>query len=237
MANGDKVKSVGVEAVDKALRILQCFRDGDASLSLHEISERTGFYKSLVLRMIASLENAGCLVRLPDKTYALGSELMRLGALYQRALRLDQHVRPALRDLTRATGESSTFYRLDGDKRLCLFREDSQQSIRDHIREGDRLALDKGSAGHVLTLFSNMPSDDAQCRTLIQQLPLVSYAERDRDSASMSVPIFAGGQALAGALALSGPLSRFTRDRVAEMAVPLLAAGRALSLALGGVPV
>lgn len=231
----DSKKSVGgVEAVDRALGLVGVYTDGDATLSLHELSERTGFYKSTILRLTISLERAGYLLRMPDKSFALGPEVMRLGALYQRSFRLDRHVRPVLRDLMRETSESASFYRREGPKRICLFREDSHQPIRDHIREGDMLALDKGAAGHVLMTFSSAKLDTAERARLMQRLPIVSYGERNTETAAMSVPVFARRYTLAGALALSGPLTRFTPDRVAAMAPALTAAGRDLSTALGG---
>ncbi|WP_051678995.1 IclR family transcriptional regulator [Xanthobacter sp. 91] len=223
----------GVEAVDRAFRILGAFRDGDTALSLHELSERTGFYKSTLLRLAVSLERAGCLVRMPDKTYALGFEVMRLGSLYQRSFRLDRHVRPILRELVRETGESASFFHRDGPVRVCLFREDSNHPIRDHIREGDVLALDKGAAGHVLTAFSRT-RDAAERRKLLANLPWVSQGERDTETAAISVPVFSGGISLAGALTISGPRTRFTPSQIAIMSPVLLAAGQELTTILGG---
>lgn len=230
----DAKSAGGVEAVDRAFRILGAFRDGDMALSLHELSERTGFYKSTILRLAVSLERAGCLVRMPDKTYALGFEVMRLGSLYQRSFRLDRHVRPILRELVRETGESASFFHRDGPVRVCLFREDSNQPIRDHIREGDVLALDKGAAGHVLTAFSRT-RDVAERRTLLANLPLVSQGERDTETAAISVPVFSGGIALAGALTISGPRTRFTPSQIAIMSPVLVAAGQELTAILGGL--
>lgn len=223
----------GVEAVDRAFRILSAFQDGDGALSLHEIAARTGFYKSTILRLVVSLERAGCLVRLPDKTYALGFEVMRLGALYQRSFRLERHIRPVLRDLVHRTGESASFFHRDGPVRVCLFREDSSQPIRDHIREGDVLALDKGAAGHVLTSFSRK-LEGTQRTALMARLPFASHGERDPETAAISVPIFSGGEVLAGALTLSGTRMRFTPAHMAAMAPLLRAAGEALSTILGG---
>ena len=46
----------GVAAVDRALTILDAFREGDQSLTLTEISKRVGFYKSTTLRLAAHFE-------------------------------------------------------------------------------------------------------------------------------------------------------------------------------------
>lgn len=236
MAQGteEPAKSGGVDAVDRALSLLACFGDGETALSLHELSERTTLYKSTILRLATSLERAGYLVRMADKTFALGPELMRLGMLYQRGFRLDRHVRPVLRELVRETGESASFFRREGPVRICLFREDSSLPIRDHIREGDALALDKGAAGHVLTFFSSTRLDADARATLMARLPLVSYGERDAETAAASVPVFAGNRQLAGALTVSGPRTRFTPEKVEGMGQALIAAGRELTAILGG---
>jgi DNA-binding IclR family transcriptional regulator len=224
----------GVDAVDRALAILRCYEERSAVLTLTEIAERTGLYKSTVLRLAASLENAGFLVRHSDKTYALGAELMRLGSLYVRAFRLEDHVRPVLRNLLEDTGESTSFFRKEGDRRICLFREDSQHGIRDHIREGDVLSLEKGAAGHVLTRFDLPPAGVSRLADLLAQLPETSFGERDAETAAIAAPVFADKGRLAGALSISGPMTRFGPDDVARMTPALLKAARELSERLGG---
>ena len=65
----------GAAAVDRAMSLLAAFRDNDQSLSLAELAERTRLYKSTVLRLVASLEHANVVQRLPDGNYALGPEI------------------------------------------------------------------------------------------------------------------------------------------------------------------
>ena len=73
-----------MEAVDRALIILQAFRDGDASLSLSEIANRTGYYKSTILRLLRSLESFSYIVRGSDGRYRIGPAAWQLGVLFQR---------------------------------------------------------------------------------------------------------------------------------------------------------
>ncbi|MGO2393107.1 MAG: helix-turn-helix domain-containing protein, partial [Halomonas sp.] len=72
-----------VEAVERALTILEAFTDQERSLSLVTLAERTGLYKSTILRLIGSLERFGYIVREGDGTYALGPSLWRLGNLFR----------------------------------------------------------------------------------------------------------------------------------------------------------
>jgi hypothetical protein len=96
------------------------------------------------------------------------------------------------------------------------------------IHEGDVLSLRRGAAGHVLLKYSSGPT-----RPLCD-LPIMSCGERDAETAALAVPIFGNGNALLGALSLSGPISRISTERAKAMAEPLRRAGKALSEELGG---
>ena len=221
----------GVDAVNRALSIVMCFTADDDRLTLTEIARRTGLYKSTALRLIESLELTGFLVRSDGRGYALGAELMRLGSLYARQFRLEDRVRPILLRLVAETGESASFYRREGNRRICLFRCDSPAPIRDHVREGDLLSLDKGAGGRVLVDFSNQPRADV--REKLRDLPFVSYGERDNETGSVAAPVFGLDDEMVGAISVSGPLSRFTPERVERARTALLKAAGDLSQTLG----
>lgn len=74
--------SPGVAAVDRALTILSAFDGEPNALTLAALSRRTGFYKSTLLRLIASLQAHGYVLQLPDGRYHLGPTPFRLGAVY-----------------------------------------------------------------------------------------------------------------------------------------------------------
>ena len=156
----------GAAAVDRALTLLSVFGAGDTSLSLAELAERTGLYKSTVLRLLASLEHAGFMQRQDDGRYRLGAELARLGGLYTASFSLGAVVVPVLRALVEQTGESAAFHVCErrGDEwlRLCLYRVDSPQLVRDHVRAGDVLPADRGAGGRVLQAFSEPAPGEAR---------------------------------------------------------------------------
>ncbi|UES53682.1 IclR family transcriptional regulator [Roseibium aggregatum] len=232
--NSQPAQAKGVEAVDRALRILQCFHKDDGRLGLAEIAARTGFYKSTILRLIVSLEAQGFLRRAPDKSYGLGPELLRLGSIYRQSLRIEEHVRPALRRLLDITGESASFFIEQADKRICLFREDSLQPVRDHVAEGEILALNQGAAGHVLVDYKQCDAIGVPISTA--NLPRFSFGERTPDVAAAAVPVFGlegANTVLLGALTISGPMSRFTPELCEKISAPLLLEGKSLSACFG----
>jgi len=229
----DEQKAGGVAAVERAFAILHAFKAGDTSLNLSELAQRTGMYKSTILRTIASLIREHCIVRLDDGTYQLGSMLLHWGGLYQAALRLDDHVPAILRRLVQETGEGASFFTRENNLRVCLFRVDSPKSVRDHIRTGDLLPLDKGAAGRVLSSFDRTLTRDAE----LPKYPLiVTVGEREPDIGAVAAPVFGPSGSLRGALAISGPAARFSAELIPGMSQSVLKAASDLTRRLGGDP-
>jgi DNA-binding IclR family transcriptional regulator len=112
-----------------------------------------------------------------------------------------------LQRLVDATEETASFYVRAGDERVCLYRVNSPRSTRHHLEEGVRLPLDRGAAGRVLLAFGDRKG--AIYENIRNQKEYVSLGERDREIAAAAVPVFDGSGQLCGALAISGPLSRF----------------------------
>lgn len=224
MSNG------GVAAVERALSILATFEPDGTARSLHEIAAKTGMYKSTILRLIVSLERYNCLSRLTDGRYQLGPSLFHWGDIYRRSLKLEDHVVPLLRNLVHLTGESASFYARQGEQRLCLFREDSPKSVRDHVRAGDLLPLDRGAAGRVLRDYSEPQSAPKRVNVIS------TLGERDNETGAVAVPVFGPSQELLGALSVSGPIARFTEDSVTLISKSLLDSARQLTGRVGGDP-
>lgn len=203
----------GVEAVEKAFKILECFTSGRTEMTLTEISEETGFYKSTVLRLAVSLEKFGYMIRGEDNRFRLGAAAWRLGSSYRQSFALGEIIRPELKILSEATNETASFYVREGNVRICLFRSEPARAIRHSIAEGRTLPLNQGASGKVLHAFSN-ESGDAAIRAAGHS---ISLGERDGEVAAVSVPILAAGGRLIGALSVSGLITRFGEDRRAEL--------------------
>jgi len=205
----------GVASVNRALSILSLFGSTDMRLGLAEISRRTGMYKSTILRLTDSLAAFEMLVREPDGEFRLGVELIRLGALARRDRGGAVDITRILQEITQATGESATYYVRRGDSRLAMYRIDSPKSVRDHIRVGDLLPLDRGAAGRVL--LNAAPAPDATVtHTSLNFEVIVSVGERDPEVAAVAGPVYSGRRVV-GALSVSGPVSRFPMQKTDSM--------------------
>ena len=205
----------GAAAVDRALSLLAAYRVGDISLGLAELAERTQLYKSTVLRLLASLEHVHLVQRLDDGRYGLGSEVARLHGLYAASFSLEKVVLPVLRELVALTGESAAYHVRQGEARLCLYRVDSPHPIRDHIKAGDLLPMDKGTGARILVAFDNVPArarpqkDKVLYAKIREQGFYAATGDRLVGVAGISAPVFKHDGALAGALTLTMPDSRY----------------------------
>jgi DNA-binding IclR family transcriptional regulator len=222
----------GVASAGRAMTLLSAFRRGDDAVSLAELSQRTGLVKSTIMRLAVTLEEHGFLTGLSDGSYRLGAELFRLGSLYQQSFRVEAHVMPALEALVSKTGESASFYVHDGAHRLCLHRVDSPHRLRLHVRQGDRLPMDSSAIATVLRLFSAVPLPVEAAETSV---PLYTAGANDPHVAGMATPVFGPGTNFAGALCLTGPVTRLTRAAADVAAPTLLKVAMELTQALGGV--
>lgn len=218
-------------AVSRALQILEAFSADDASLTLSELSRRVGMGKSTVLRTARTLAQSEYLVQREDGQWRLGAAAGWLGARYQAAFRVNETVEPVLRRISYETRESAAFYVREGDTRACLVRVEGPGAVRHHVRVGERLSL-TGAPGRVLRAFAGESGEPYEA--IRKDGYFISMGEREPEVSSLAVPVFGINWTLVGALCISGPISRLTRDKLAEYVDLMLAAGKEVSYAISG---
>ena len=205
----------GAAAVDRALSVLKVFTAEQPALTLAEIAERTLLYKSTALRLLASLEHGKLIQKNDDGRYVLGPEVARLYGAYSASFSLESVVLPTMKKLVATTRESASFHVRQGKQRLCLYRVDSPQPIRDHIRAGDLLPLDRGVGGRVLLAFEGEPGE---LYDRIRKNKLISsIGDRLEGVAGISSPVFDARGKLVGALTLTMPATRFQQEHEAVL--------------------
>jgi DNA-binding IclR family transcriptional regulator len=218
----------GASTVDRALSLLDVFTLADGTLTLTELAERTRLYKSTTLRLLASLQHRGLVQQRADGRYGLGPGVARLNAIYAASFSLEEVVMPALRELVQTTRESAAFHVRQGEFRLCLYRVDSPLPVRDHIKVGDLLPVDRGAGGRVLMAYAGAAGElyDRVRETGIALL----VGDRVPELAGISTPVFNAAGELTGAVTLTMPASRYSED----FALPVRAAAFRITTALGG---
>jgi DNA-binding IclR family transcriptional regulator len=203
-----------VEAVERALSLLQCFEKPGEEVTLAALAQRSGFYKSTILRLTASLAYMGFIKRNTDGLFSLGAELRRLGALSNAKVGLESIVRPALMELVAKTQETASFYVRDGNERICLYRVNSPRSARHHLNEGARHSLDSGAAGLILRAYDPISEPDAETAKTRTRGWANSEGGRDPDLTAVAVPLLNRQGELLGALSVSGLRSRFKANEL-----------------------
>src|SRR5215470_17426219 len=114
-----------LKSLVKIARILDCFSTINRTLSLREISVRTGFPKSTTHRLIASMREVGLLDqdREGDR-YRLGLKLFELGNIVLANMDLHREARPFVEALTRLSGHVVHLAVFDGRQAVVIHRSD-----------------------------------------------------------------------------------------------------------------
>ena len=217
----------GAVAVDRAIALLHTFSQERKTLTLTELATATGLYKSTVLRLLASLEH-GSLVRKTAAGYELGNEVPRLFSAYSKSFSMESVVVPELAGLVEKTRESAAFHVLQNGQRICLFRVESPQLVREHIQVGDILPIDRGAGARVLMAFNG--AKGALYDRIRREGVIVMERDRSSEISGISAPVFGHGDVLAGAVTLTMPAHRLNHDH----APLVLACARRLTRELGG---
>lgn len=130
--------------VTKALGILALFLEHEDGLTVTRIATASGIHKSTVVRLCATLEGRGYLQRDSRGIFMIGPQIEKLARVFRNRFNLEAAVRPVLARLRDDTGESASFCVIEGDARVCLFRESSRHRIRHVVEEGTRHPLQGG---------------------------------------------------------------------------------------------
>lgn len=196
------------ESVERAMSILSAFGLRRPRMTLAELAAETGLHKSTILRLTRSMALYGFIDRDADGRFSLGASVWHLGLIFRQDFDTGEVIRPALRRLAEATGETASFFVRAGNDRLCLYRENAAPLEPYGVEEGMRLRLDSGASGLVLRRYSGEPPADPG---LFNERGTVSLdATRNPNIASISTPVFSAKGRFRGALTVSGLRSRFT---------------------------
>lgn len=132
-----------VYSVEKAIRLLDCFWQERRALSLRELEQMTGWAKSTIHGLLASMLDSGVVEQnSTDGKYRLGYHLFELGSAVSQSWDLPQLCAPYLQELVDRFGESAYLARLSGDELiLALCEEPHGGGFRIVSEPGIRLPL------------------------------------------------------------------------------------------------
>jgi DNA-binding IclR family transcriptional regulator len=241
-----------LEAVERAMRVLDAFLDLPGEAGTNELARRTGINPSTVSRLLSTLVAGGYVEHLPDSgRYRLGPHLIRLANHMMSSLDLRTLARPHLVALEEATGETATLSIAGEREAVTVDFVASRQSVASVARVGRPSVAHATATGKVMLAFGGTPlpggelerftdrtlADGKPLRREIEQVRVQGWAqavkEREIDLNAVAAPVYGARGTLAAILGVQGPASRFGRKRREAALLPLLERARALSAALG----
>jgi DNA-binding IclR family transcriptional regulator len=244
----------------RAIGILDIFSADQPEMGVREIARKLNLPPSTVGRILIALNSLEILTQ--DKIshrYKMGSKVLKWGAVYMGNLDLQSEARPYMQELRQKTNETVSLYVPSGNERVLIERLDSTHFIRIVAHVGQRMPLYAGASGKVFLSFlppdkqeevlEKMQIEPLTLRTIIDPKQLrkelnmihkcgyaVSHGERVEGASSVSAPIFNFRNQAIGAISISGPTSRFSKEKVNEIFGPLVTATSQISRAMGNVP-
>lgn len=141
----------------RLLGVLGAFSIDRTSLSLSDISRRTGLPLATTHRLVGELAAWGALERDSSGRYHIGLRLWEVAALAPRGLGLRESAMPFLEDLYEATHENVQLAVLDGVEVVYLERISGRDAVSVFSRVGGRWPAHATGVG--LVLLAHAPSD------------------------------------------------------------------------------
>lgn len=136
--------------------------------------------------------------------------------------------------------ETVNLYVRQGSARVCVAQAEGPQTLRHVVRVGEEMPLWAGAASKVL--LTDAPADvvdamaaragaglRAEIAAAAAERFAVSHGERESGASGAAAPVFDPHGRIVAALALGGPTTRFTEDRVPSFRTALTDAAQEVS--------
>ena len=225
-------------------------------VALIELTGALGLNRSTLLRLIAPLVETQLVERDPGTgRYRLGSRNAQLGEVYLERLDRRQAAHDILVDLVRESGETVHLVIAELPEVVYIDKIDSSHAVRMHSRIGNRMPAHSTSVGKAIlahadsatvemVIQAGMPARTPTTLTtpeaLRADLALIrerGYAlddsENEADIRCVAAPLFDHTGEVTSAISISGPATRVTPQREAELGPLVIGAADEISRRLG----
>ncbi|WP_448616307.1 IclR family transcriptional regulator [Modestobacter sp. URMC 112] len=249
MTTGEPSPAYLVDAADKALQLLVLLQERD-SLGVSEAAAQLGVARSTAHRLLATLRHRGFAVQSADRRYRAGPALRRATARSRSTATLVELAGPLVAQLRDELNETVHLVVLDGTEAVFLLSEEGRQPLRIASRAGSRLPARHASGGKVLLAALDPAElarrataaglDAAELAALERSLARVrqtgvgvNRGETEAGIGAVAVAVRGDDGTAIAALAVSVPLMRLSRSRIAELTGALGRCAAAISALVG----
>lgn len=258
-ANTDQRQGSRVQSLDRALDILETLAAAGGEISLSELASHVGLHVSTVHRLLSVLVSRGyARQNAPSGRYALGPHLLKLAssAVGTGQFDLRHEARPILQELADTTGETTNLVVLIDQQVVYVDQVASRHTVRMFTQIGTRVPIYCTGAGKALLAFRGAieieaylsherleprtPNTITTADALRDELCRVrgrGYAfdtgEMEPDVHCVAAPVFDHTSTAVASISISGPATRFDRERMEQVVAVLQRATSELSARLG----
>lgn len=249
MTTGKPTPAYLVDAADKALQLLVLLQERD-SLGVSEAAAQLAVARSTAHRLLATLRHRGFAGQSADRRYRAGPALRRAAARSRSTATLVELAGPLVAQLRDELNETVHLVVLDGTEAVFLLSEEGRQPLRIASRAGSRLPARHASGGKVLLAALDPAElarrataaglDAAELAALERSLARVrqtgvgvTRGETEAGIGAVAVAVRGDDGTAIAALAVSVPLMRLSRTRIAELTRALGRCAAAISALVG----
>ncbi|PYD00377.1 IclR family transcriptional regulator [Microbacterium esteraromaticum] len=230
----------GVQSVERVFELLELVTDAGGDVTLSELASSTDLPLPTIHRLLRTLVSLGYARQLPNRRYALGPRLIRIGEGASR--QFGALARPQLKSLVDSLGESANMAVLDGNMIVYVAQVPSLHSMRMFTEVGRRAHTHDTGVGKAI--LAQLPDDTVRGIVARAGMPTPTeysigdvdelLAELDRirergyaiDDQEQEIGVRCFSMAVPDAptptaVSVSGPISRVD-EAFGERAVPML---------------
>lgn len=245
-----------VQSVERALRLLRAFDQHSTELGVSELSRRLCLPKSIVFRLLATLEDAGFIEQNPvTRNYCLGPTVFELAGVYAGHNGLIKIGEPFLRDLVAHTGLTAQLGIRDGYECISLLVVDSPMRVRVALRPGERTLAYATATGKVLlaalrndevqlilprplaALTHNTITDPAAVLVELDRVRqrgyAMNHAEYSEGDVAVAAPVRDFHNQVVAGLSLSWPTHMISESQIPDLIRRVMQSADAMSRRLG----
>lgn len=141
-----------MEALRRALRVLETFRDGDGSRTVEEIARSTEIPLSTCYRYVSEMVSLGFLAPSTSRkdAFTVGAALIELATGVDPHQQLGRVARPYLVDLQRVTGQHTQLAVLEGSSVVYVEKLSATRAVTNVTAIGRRMPACLNSSGILL---------------------------------------------------------------------------------------
>ncbi len=249
-----------IPSVDRAFELLERLAAAEKGLSLAELTRQTGFPKSTVFRILATLEERQVVtLEAQTRSYHLGHRLWMLGHHYLERSDLYHAAAPIMQKLAESSGETVFLGKLEDGEVIYMRRIESPRSVSIVKKLGQRVPAHCTATGTAIVAFLSRGeieailsqhgldavndttiTDPAAFRARLEETRQRGYAvvngEYNRELLCISAPVFDHTGVPKNSLTVAMPAAhRPTAARQAEVGTLVRGAALDLSHQLGFV--